>query len=164
MSSVHDFTYTLLISTSGASRSISSRQQSLSTSHLQTDQPVTPFSAGRPSDAYARTMSPPINILPSVLHDAPAVTPIANGDHSASTSPKSKGVSDPVEAPDIAALLMAQRARTPLAIAVAQDYSSCPFKIPRPFVVLGWFWLADAWVSEPSPAGCKTDGSRSNQT
>jgi hypothetical protein len=52
------------------------------------------------------------------------------------------------EAPEVAALLLAQRARTPVAIAVGQDCTVVPFKVPRPFVVLGWFWVADAWVSE----------------
>ncbi|ORY25750.1 hypothetical protein BCR39DRAFT_543219 [Naematelia encephala] len=50
------------------------------------------------------------------------------------------------EAPEIMALLKSQRARTPVALAVAQDYSLAPFQVPRPFAVLGWFWVAEAWV------------------
>ena len=53
-----------------------------------------------------------------------------------------------LEAPEIEALLMSHRARIPVAIAVAQDYSGLPFRLPRPFVVLGWFWVVDAWVSQ----------------
>jgi len=53
-----------------------------------------------------------------------------------------------LEVPEIEALLMSHRARIPVAIAVAQDYSGLPFRLPRPFVVLGWFWVVDAWVSQ----------------
>ena len=53
-----------------------------------------------------------------------------------------------LEAPEIEALFMSHRARIPVAIAVAQDYSGLPFRLPRPFVVLGWFWIVDAWVSQ----------------
>lgn len=53
-----------------------------------------------------------------------------------------------LEVPEIEALLMSHRARIPVAIAVAQDYSGLPFRLPRPFVVLGWFWIVDAWVSQ----------------
>nr|XP_019013326.1 uncharacterized protein I206_01392 [Kwoniella pini CBS 10737]OCF52107.1 hypothetical protein I206_01392 [Kwoniella pini CBS 10737] len=55
------------------------------------------------------------------------------------------------EKPEITALLMAQRARTPVAVAVAQDYSAVPFKVPRPLVVLGWFWITDAWLEPIMP-------------
>lgn len=47
----------------------------------------------------------------------------------------------------VEALLVAQRAHTPIAVAVTQDYTEVPFKVPRKVVVLGWFWLIDAWVS-----------------
>jgi hypothetical protein len=50
------------------------------------------------------------------------------------------------ESPEIEALLLAHRARTPVGVAVAQDYAPTPFCVPRPFVVLGWFWIIDAWV------------------
>ncbi len=69
-----------------------------------------------------------------------------NGGLVESVSDPSTIASGRVEAPEIAALLKAQRTCSPIAIAVAQDYSSAPFKVPRPFVVLGWFWVVDAWV------------------
>lgn len=50
------------------------------------------------------------------------------------------------EAPIIEALLMAQRAQTPVAVAVANDFTEVPFKVPRPVVTLGWFWIVEAWV------------------
>lgn len=43
---------------------------------------------------------------------------------------------------------MAQRLRSPVALAIAQDCPLAPFKVPRRFVVLGWFWVVDAWVSD----------------
>lgn len=79
---------------------------------------------------------PRINILPSTIHI----------DSHGRTLPESSQVTEMTEEPEIEALLLAQRARTPLAIAVAQDYLEPPFKVPRAFVVLGWFWLTDAWV------------------
>jgi len=51
-----------------------------------------------------------------------------------------------LESPEIEALLLTHRARTPIAVAVAQDYAHTPFCVPRPFVVLGWYWIIDAWV------------------
>lgn len=54
-----------------------------------------------------------------------------------------------VESAEIQALCKAQRARTPIVITVADDYSDVPFKVPRKFVVLGWFWVVDAWVNLP---------------
>ncbi|WWD01676.1 hypothetical protein V866_008622 [Kwoniella sp. B9012] len=58
---------------------------------------------------------------------------------------------DVKEAPEVEALLMANRARTPVALAVAQDYTAVPFKVPRPFIVLGWFWITDAWPEPVMP-------------
>lgn len=90
--------------------------------------------------------SPRINILPSVAH-------VKDVDHTSQPvnefsqpQPIPPGHYIPEEA-EIEALLMAQRARTPIALAVAQDCLEPPFKVPRAFVVLGWFWLTDAWVS-----------------
>lgn len=51
-----------------------------------------------------------------------------------------------LESPEVEALLMTHRARVPIALAVAQDYSGVPFRVPRPFIALGWFWIVDAWV------------------
>jgi hypothetical protein len=89
-------------------------------------------------------VSPPINILPSVL-----INPTSSSASGSGHKP-SNDVHHKPEAPAIEALILAQRARTPIAIAVAQDYSAVPFKVPRPFVVLGWFWVLDAWVSASS--------------
>jgi hypothetical protein len=84
--------------------------------------------------------TPRINVLPSTIHlDSQGRSPV----------PPVEGIPEERE---IEALLMAQRARTPMAIAVAQDYTEPPIKVPRAFVVLGWFWLTDAWVSA---ADCK---------
>jgi hypothetical protein len=55
-----------------------------------------------------------------------------------------------LEAPEIEALLMTHRARVPIAVTVAHDYSAVNWRVPRPFVVLGWFWITDAWVSQPN--------------
>jgi hypothetical protein len=57
------------------------------------------------------------------------------------------------ESYEIEALCAAQRLRSPLAIAVAEDYSATPFKVPREFIVLGWFWVIDAWVSQTFSQG-----------
>lgn len=43
-------------------------------------------------------------------------------------------------------LFQAQSARTPVAVIVSQDYALLPYKLPRAYVVLGWFWIVDAWV------------------
>lgn len=50
------------------------------------------------------------------------------------------------ESPEIKALLKAQRARIPIALAVAQDCSAVPFRVAKPFMVLGWFWIVESWV------------------
>lgn len=50
------------------------------------------------------------------------------------------------EAPDIKGLLMAHRARTPVAIIISEDYGVPPWFVPQPYVGLGWFWITDAWV------------------
>lgn len=44
------------------------------------------------------------------------------------------------------ALLAAQRAGTPVAVAVSQSSPLVPFQVPRAIVVLGWFWVLDAWT------------------
>ena len=88
-------------------------------------------------------LSSPVNILPNVTHTK-ATSSASKGKSKRGSAHLSSN--HDAETPDIAALLKAQRARTPVAIAVTQDYSGAPFKLPRPFVVLGWFWVADAWV------------------
>ncbi|OWT42197.1 hypothetical protein C362_00569 [Cryptococcus neoformans Bt1] len=50
------------------------------------------------------------------------------------------------ESPEIKALLKAQRARIPIALAVAQDCSAVPFRVAKPFMVLGWFWIVESWL------------------
>ena len=52
------------------------------------------------------------------------------------------------ESAEIDALLLAQRARLPIVLVVASDYSAAPFKVPRRIIVLGWFWIDEAWVRE----------------
>ncbi len=59
------------------------------------------------------------------------------------------------EAPEIAALLLAHRARTPIAVGASEEYKTLFNKWPKPFVMLGWFWLTDAWL-EPIKDGSFT--------
>ncbi|WVQ78260.1 hypothetical protein IAT38_000344 [Cryptococcus sp. DSM 104549] len=103
------------------------------------ERPPSPLVAGIPPEPYLRPASPPLDILPQaklVGHAAPQAIP---------------DVSAIDEAPEIAALIMAQRARTPVAVAVAQDYTAVPFRVPRPYIVLGWFWITDAWLEPVLP-------------
>lgn len=65
----------------------------------------------------------------------------------ADTAPVRASAKREPEAPEIESLLMTHRARIPIALTVAQDYSGVPFRVPRPFIALGWFWIVDAWVS-----------------
>ncbi len=68
------------------------------------------------------------------------------------------------EEPAIAALLLAHRSRTPVAVAVAEDYAVAPWLIPRAFIVLGWFWITDAWPEpQKQPLVVKT-GDRGRDT
>jgi hypothetical protein len=85
------------------------------------------------STTVMRSTTPPINILPSVVQFNKTDEPVTSE-------------AGPRESREVASLLMAQRARTPVAIAVAQDYPFARFKIPRSYIVLGWFWVVDAWV------------------
>lgn len=107
-----------------------------------------PESRDPEENSAVRSVTPGINLLPSVvsLDKTPTATSIPNGKSSAEGGTDTGATVD--EAPEVAALLLAQRARTPVAIAVGQDCAVVPFKVPRPFVVLGWFWVGDAWVSE----------------
>lgn len=72
----------------------------------------------------------------------------------AATASTSNGTtaSVPAETAPVEALLMANRARTPVALAVGHDYPGVPFKVPRALVVLGWFWITEAWT-EPVGLG-----------
>lgn len=92
--------------------------------------------------------SPSIDILESFqpARDSPdtSVDASKNVAESHAVSPAKVPVK---EASEIEALCMAQRARTPVAVALASDWSDSPFRVPRRFIVLGWFWVADAWVS-----------------
>jgi hypothetical protein len=78
------------------------------------------------------------NMKPDI---APAEPRLMNGHATSASKPPIEG------SRGVAALLMAQCARTPVALAISQDYAGVPFKVPRPFIVLGWFWIVDAWVS-----------------
>ncbi|OCF35309.1 hypothetical protein I316_02855 [Kwoniella heveanensis BCC8398] len=104
------------------------------------------------TEPFARPLTPPLNILPT----------IASFDSSGTTDPDpanrfwSPKKSEPTplsfdEEPAVSALLKAQRYRTPIAVAVAQDYAAVPFKVPRPLVVLGWFYIVDAWLEPVMP-------------
>ncbi|WWC85264.1 uncharacterized protein L201_000126 [Kwoniella dendrophila CBS 6074] len=113
--------------------------------------PLSSQTSNLSAEPIIRSSTPPLDILSSV-HNArnidisPEPVTIAQSD----VKPLIQHTSTE-EAPEISALLMAQRARTPIAVAVAQDYSSVPFKVPRPFIVLGWFWITDAWLEPVMP-------------
>ncbi|WWD15727.1 hypothetical protein CI109_100149 [Kwoniella shandongensis] len=114
--------------------------------------PGSPPVAGTPSDPFPRPASPPFNVLPTVVHVDSQPSQAANPAERFWSEANNDGARvDVDEAPEIAALLMAQRARTPIAIAVAQDYTAVPFRVPRPFIVLGWFWVTDAWLEPVMP-------------
>jgi hypothetical protein len=85
---------------------------------------------------------------PITASDDAMVKPLSRSDHlPLPTNPQKVLASNrPLESPEIEALLLTHRARTPIAVAVAQDYAHTPFCVPRPFVVLGWYWIIDAWV------------------
>ncbi|WVW83383.1 hypothetical protein I302_105402 [Kwoniella bestiolae CBS 10118] len=101
---------------------------------------------------YLRSFIPPLNILPSTSHGETPVLPQIQPNTQSSLDIKPVLENGHVkEAVEIEALLMAQRARTPVALAVAQDYLAVPFKAPRPFIVLGWFWITDAWLEPVMP-------------
>ena len=97
------------------------------------------------SSHYNLPVSSSNNPLPTIIHNEAKIVPPKLA-QTGNPITAFESVSVGAEVPEIAALLMAQRARTPIAIAVAQDYTSVPFRVPRPFIVLGWFWVTDAWV------------------
>ncbi|KAJ9115915.1 hypothetical protein QFC22_005058 [Naganishia vaughanmartiniae] len=49
------------------------------------------------------------------------------------------------ELPEIDALLRSHRAGMPIAVGISEDCTLVPFKVSRPFLILGWFWITDAW-------------------
>lgn len=100
-----------------------------------------------------RPTTPPANLTKSVVIVDPSDPANTEIIPSSTTSPSlpldvPSNMPPPYdEEPEIDALLMAQRARTPVAVIVSEDYSLVPFKVPYPLVTLGWFWVMDAWVS-----------------
>lgn len=54
------------------------------------------------------------------------------------------------ELPEVEALLRSHRAGTPVAVGISEDCTLVPFNVSRPFLILGWFWVTDAW---PEPVG-----------
>jgi len=85
---------------------------------------------------------------PVPVSDDAMVKPLSRSDHlpEPNTAQKLPTSNRALESPEIEALLLSHRARTPIAVAVAQDYAHTPFCVPRPVVVLGWYWIIDAWV------------------
>ncbi|KAJ9107684.1 hypothetical protein QFC21_001144 [Naganishia friedmannii] len=51
---------------------------------------------------------------------------------------------------EVEALLRSHRAGMPVAVGISEDCTLVPFKVSRPFLILGWFWITDAW---PEPVG-----------
>lgn len=47
---------------------------------------------------------------------------------------------------EIKACLMAHRARLPVVVGVSQDYSGVIFRVAKPYMMLGMFWITDAWL------------------
>lgn len=89
-----------------------------------------------------------IDETPIAESDEALVKPLSLGNHLPipTNSQKLPISSRQPESQEIEALLLTHRARTPIAVAVAHDYPHTPFCLPRPFCVLGWFWIIDAWV------------------
>ena len=77
--------------------------------------------------------------------------PTTSTDLASPVGPASRSLPVKDEAAEIEALCMSHRTRTPVAIALGNDWSEAPFRVPRRFIVLGWFWVADAWVSGMPP-------------
>ncbi|WRT66916.1 uncharacterized protein IL334_003881 [Kwoniella shivajii] len=122
--------------------------------HLMTDdsREASPQPTEHSTEPFPRSSTPPLNILSTVYRVKSFALSAVNA--SERFWAESKPVSlepTPNESPEVAALLMAQRARTPVALAIAQDYDAVPFKVPRPLIVLGWFWIADAWLEPVMP-------------
>jgi hypothetical protein len=93
-------------------------------------------------EAFPRSQSPAMNVIGLVNELARKVPP----GRSSQLDPSPDA---DVETRETAALLMAHRARTPIAIAVSHDYTGTVWKVPRPYIMLGWFWVTDAWVRIP---------------
>lgn len=89
-----------------------------------------------------------VDVSPITASDDAMVKPLSRSDHlpEPNSAQKPPTSNRPLESSEIEALLLTHRARTPIAVAVAQDYAHTPFCVPRPFVVLGWYWIIDAWV------------------
>jgi hypothetical protein len=103
--------------------------------------------------------SPKVNILPDVRlvdpvtgESTPVVKPAGPNANATWRSPWDKRPPAPKREPEeecVEALLTAQRAATPVALAVTKDYSLFPYQVPRGICGLGWFFVVDAWVSFP---------------
>jgi len=105
-----------------------------------------PRARRKPGQNAGTSIDTPDNPLPTP-DDESFIAPLPASDSlQLPTVAKQPTTKRPLESPEIEALLMTQRARTPIAVSVAQDYPQTPFNLPRPFVVLGWFWIIDAWV------------------
>lgn len=55
---------------------------------------------------------------------------------------------------EIKACLVAHRARVPIVVGVSQDYTGVKFRVPQPYIMLGMFWITDAWLE---PVGSWND-------
>ena len=83
----------------------------------------------------------------SLGHD-PALTGHRETHQVADLATGNQGAGEELE---VAALLKALRSSTPITIALSDDYSAVPFRVPKPIVMLSWFWLTEAWVSLTTP-------------
>lgn len=112
--------------------------------------------------SHPRPTTPPTNLTPSVVvvdpRDQSNMSIVPTNDTALNLPPIPSDMPPPnSEEPEIDSLLMAQRARTPVAIVVSEDYSLLPFNSPYPLVTLGWFWVVDAWVSSINFCRCPSD-------
>lgn len=111
----------------------------------------------RPGNTAVEALSPEHRELVAgpnspTIHVIDAAKALKSGDGAIGEKSKSPSVSpgqeQPTERVEIEALRQAQKYGTPVAVALAGDYDGVPFKVPRKFIVLGWFWVVDAWVSQ----------------
>ena len=89
---------------------------------------------------------------PVTGESTPVIKPASTNANATWRSPWNQRSPAPKREPEedfVEALLTAQRAATPVALAVTKDYSLFPYQVPRGICGLGWFFVVDAWVSLP---------------
>ncbi|KAJ9108574.1 hypothetical protein QFC19_002290 [Naganishia cerealis] len=112
---------------------------------------------GRSGTPEETTIAKPVDVIPPPRRPTPPPEVVAaihqvlaNSERADGKGPTSPTSDRKQEVPEIEALLRAHRARTPVAVGISEDCILVPFSVPRPFLILGWFWITDAW---PEPTG-----------